>query len=80
MPSCIELRRPIERVDEARPSNLSRFGQRESVVNIHTKIPDGILDLAMPEQNLDRPQVAGGLVNDRRLRSAQRMRSIFFRR
>lgn len=33
----------------------------------------------MPQQNLDRSEVASSLVDDRRLRSAQRMRSIFVR-
>lgn len=44
-------------------SYLRPFGQGQSIIDIHTQIPDRILDIGMAEQNLHRPQIARGLVD-----------------
>ncbi len=49
-------------------------------VDVHAKVPNRGLDLAMAKQYLDGPKVASGFVNKRRLRTAQRMGAILFRR
>lgn len=61
-------------------SDFGSLGQRQSVVDVHAKVPNCVLDLAMAKQYLDGPKVAGGFVNERRLRTAQRMSAVLFRR
>ena len=57
--------------------NFGTLSKDQGVIYIDTEIFYGVLDLAVTEQNLNGPQIAGGLVNHRGLRPAQRMRSIF---
>ena len=57
-------------------SNLGVFGESKRVFNVYPEIAHGILDLAMTEQDLNGSKVAGGSVDDRRLRSAQGMCAI----
>jgi hypothetical protein len=61
------------------PLDFRGLGQGQRVVHIHAQIPNRVLDLTMPEQELDRPQVACGLVDERSLRPAQRMGTVLFR-
>ncbi len=51
--------------------NLLCNGQR--VIDLYAEIPDGALDLAMTQEQLDRPQVAGSSVDQSRLGPAKRM-------
>ena len=53
--------------------NLRCLRKRECIVDINTQVPHGVLDLAMPEQYLNGSEIARGLVDDRRLGSAQGM-------
>lgn len=58
-------------------SYLGPFSQKQSILDIHTEIPDGVLDLGVPEQDLDGAQVARCLVDHGDLGPSQRMRAIF---
>jgi len=40
------------------------LGERECVFDIHAKLSNRALDLGVAEQDLNRPKVAGGLVDD----------------
>lgn len=44
--------------EEPRSSNLSVLGKGERVFHIYPEIAHRILDLAMSEQNLDRPKIS----------------------
>ena len=39
------------------------LGDAERVVDLDTKVTDGAFELCVPEQELNRPQIAGLLVN-----------------
>ena len=47
--------------DVLRPckSEIDLFRDRKGVINLDAEIPDRAFDLGMPEQELDRPQIAG---------------------
>jgi hypothetical protein len=64
------------RVEPAQFLNVCAFRQMERVLDVDTKIADRALDLGVAEQDLDRPQIAGCFVDDRRLRSPQRVRAV----
>ena len=70
----------VRHAGEAVQSVLCCFRERECIVDVDTKISDGILDLAVTEQNLNGSQIPRGLVDNRRLGSAQRVRAVFLRR
>ncbi|SMD14315.1 hypothetical protein SAMN06297251_1418 [Fulvimarina manganoxydans] len=55
---------------------LGPFGKGQSIFDIDAKIANGALDLRMTEKDLNRSQVAGRLLDNRRLRPAERMRSV----
>ncbi len=61
----------------ANRSNLGVLGKGECVFHIDSEIADRALDLAMAEQDLDGTQITGCPVDDRCLRSAERVRTIF---
>jgi hypothetical protein len=61
---------------ERTTASCSDFGQKQSILDIHTEMPNSVLDLGVAEQDLDRAQVTGGLVNHSRLRSSKGMRSV----
>jgi len=46
--------------------NLFRYGK--SIINLYAKVPDGALDLFVPEQELHGAQIAGTPVDQGRLR------------
>lgn len=58
-------------------SNFDSFRKEQRIFDIDAEIPDGVLYLGVPEQYLDGPEIAGGLINHRDLGPAHRMRSIF---
>lgn len=58
-------------------SNLGVLGKGKCVFHIDAEIADRVLDLAMAEQDLDGTQIAGCPVDDRCLRSAERVRTVF---
>jgi hypothetical protein len=53
--------------------NLFRYGQ--GVIDLNAEIPDRALDLGMPEQKLDGPQVARLSIDQGGLCASQRMRT-----
>lgn len=40
------------------PSDLRCLGQCQCIVRVHAEIPDGVFNLCVPEQDLDRAKVA----------------------
>lgn len=52
------------------------FGYDEPIVRLDTAIAHGTLDLGVPQHQLDRAQVAGSAIDQRPLRSLQRMCTI----
>ena len=52
--------------------HLGALGKYEGVLHINAQIADGALDLCVAQQDLYSAQVASLLVDDGRLRSAQR--------
>lgn len=48
-----------------------------SVVDVYAKVANRVLDLAVTEQDLDSAQISCGLVDERRLCSAERMSPVF---
>ena len=57
-------------------SNFRPFCKGNCIVDIHTQIADGILNVRVAQQYLYSPQVARSLVDQRGLRSAHRMRAV----
>ena len=51
-------------------SDFGSLGQRQSIIDIHAEISDGILDVGMAQQYMYRPQVTGRLVDQRSLGSS----------
>jgi hypothetical protein len=54
------------------------LSEGERVLNVHAEIARRALDLSVTQQQLHRPQVAGGLVDDRGLGPTERVRAIIF--
>jgi hypothetical protein len=54
-----------------RPLHLGAFGKGKRVLNVDAKIANGALDLRVAEQDLHGAQIAGLLIYDGRLGSAQ---------
>jgi hypothetical protein len=52
------------------------LGQRQCILYIDAEIPDGILNLGVPEQDLNCSEITGGLINDGGLGTTKRMRTI----
>ena len=72
------LKRPTNTI--GRPLDGSDFRalwQEESVFDIDTEIADRVLDLGVPQQNLDRPDVACGPIDHCGFCPPKRMRSVF---
>ena len=55
---------------------LCMLGEIECVFDVHPKIAHCALDLGMTEEQLHRPQVAGGFVDDRCLGPPERVRAL----
>lgn len=65
-----------KRTGRARPlcpgrSDVDLFRYCESIINFDAKVSDGTLDLGMPEQELNRPQVACSPIDQGRLGSSE---------
>lgn len=50
-------------------SDLCGFGELEGIFDINPEVPDGVLDLAVAEQDLHGSKIPRGLIDDRGLRS-----------
>lgn len=59
-----------------RASDLGSLCEDQRIFDIDAQIPYRVLDLRMAQQDLDRSQVAGGLVDHRCLRATKRMRAV----
>ena len=57
--------------------DFSPFGQKQRVLDIDAKMPNRVLNLGVPEWNLDGADVAGRALDHRRFRPAHGMRDIF---
>jgi hypothetical protein len=49
------------------------FRYRQGIVDLNAQVPDRAFDLRMPEQELNRPQIASASVDQRRLCSTERV-------
>jgi hypothetical protein len=58
-------------------SDFGSLSQDERIFDVNAEIPDRILNLCVPKQYLDRPKIAGSLVDHGGLRSPHRMRAVF---
>ncbi len=58
------------------PSEIELFGDGEGVVNLDAEIPDSAFELAMAEQELNRPQIARLPIDLSCFGAAHRMRSV----
>ena len=56
---------------------LDALRMLQSILYVDTKVTNGALDFRMPKQDVNGAQVAGCLVDDRHLRSPQRVGAIF---
>ena len=56
-------------------SDVDLLGNCESIIDLDAEIPDGALDLGMPQEQLNCPQVTSSPVDQGRLGSTQRMRA-----
>ena len=63
--------------EEPFQSNFRALCKGNRIVDIHTQIANGVLDVRVAQQYLDSPEVACRLVNQRGLRSAHRVRPVF---
>jgi hypothetical protein len=57
--------------------NLRSFGQRQSIFDLDAKVADCCLDLGVTEQDLHGSEISSLLVDQSRLRPAERMSAIF---
>lgn len=53
------------------------FCKNQGVIDVDAKVPDGVLDLAVPQQNLDSAQITRGLIDHRCLGPPKRVRAVF---
>ena len=56
--------------------HLGLLGDLQRVIDLNAKIPDGTLELRVPEQELNRTQILGPPVDQRRLGPPQRMGAV----
>jgi hypothetical protein len=57
-------------------SDLGVLGKRKCVFHVDPKVADGIIDLAMAEEDLDSTKVASRPIDDRRLGTPKRVGAI----
>src|ERR1700730_6422712 len=55
-------------------SDINLFRYCQGVIDLNAEIPDRAFDLGMPEQELDGPEIASAPIDQRSLRTPQRMR------
>jgi len=58
--------------------DFDAFRQRQRIFHINAEVPHRIFDLGVTQKNLSSAQIAGRLVDNRRLRSPERIGSIVF--
>jgi uncharacterized protein (DUF1778 family) len=72
--------RGVERLpcpkEEPKASDFRPLGKCNRVVNVHAKVAHSVFDVRMTKQDLDGAQVAGRLVDQRRLRPSHRVRAV----
>ena len=56
--------------------HLGLLGDLQCVINLNPKIPDGAFELCVAKQELNRPQIPGPSVDQRRFGTAQRMSAV----
>ena len=56
-------RLPKDSEEPIESSDFGALGQGQRIIDVHAEVPDGVLDVGMPEQNLDGSQVPGRLVD-----------------
>lgn len=66
-------------LERSRISDLMRFGERQCVIDIDAEISNCVFDLGVPQQDLNCPKVASGLVNEGSFCAPKGMRFVFFR-
>ena len=59
-------------------SDFCFFCQRQGILHIDAEVPDRALDLRMAKQDLDRAEITGRFVDDRRLRPPEGVRATIF--
>lgn len=59
-------------------SDVRCLSQPKSILDIYAEVPDSALDFRVPEKDLDGTQISGRPVDDRCLRSTQRVRAVVF--
>ena len=67
---------PPDRRGHAVTSELNLFGDAERIVDLDPEITNGALKLRMPQQQLDRSQIAGLAIDLGGLRASHRMRAV----
>ena len=65
-------------VGEGPPSDFCGFRQGQCVIDVDPEIPNGVLDLTVSEQQLDRPQVPCRFVDEGSFRAAKRVGAVLF--
>lgn len=50
--------------------------ESEHVLHVHSEIAHRALNFSVTQEQLDRPQIDGGLVDDRRLCPSERVRAV----
>jgi len=57
--------------------NFGAFCEGQGILDVHAEVSYSVLDLRVAQQDLDRPEIAGGLVDHRRFRATKRVRPVF---
>ena len=65
----------------ARPhgSDFRCLGKRKRIIDIDTEVSNSVFDLGVSKQDLNSSKIAGSLVDQRGLGTAERMCSVFLR-
>ncbi len=74
--SCLEEYGPAEH--GAALSDLCMFRELQGILDVYPQVPDGIFDLGVTQQNLDRAKIAGRLVDHCSLGAPKRMCAVVF--
>lgn len=58
--------------------DLGLLSQFQRILNVYAKIPDGVLDRGVTQQDLNRAEITGRLVDDGRFSAPQRVSAVIF--
>ena len=64
-------------VQRGRGSDFRCLGKRKRIIEINAEVSNGIFDLGVPKQDLNNSKIAGSLVDQGCLGTAERMCSVF---